>query len=438
MTPRQGAHYSSGKMTPSAHPPSYYAATANPAPTRAPLAGDVAADVCVVGGGYTGCHLALTLAERGYRVVLLEANRIGWGASGRNGGQVCTGFARGQESLEAALGKDDATHLFHLAEEGKAILKERIRRHAIACDLVWGYLYAALKPGHLRGFQAELRELEACGYGQARLLDRAEMARHVATEAYVGGLLDAGGGHLHPLNYALGLAEAAAAAGAVLHEESRATSLRPGRKVVVETAGGRVTADFAVLACNAYLEGLVPSVGATIMPVATYMTATEPLGEERARALLPTNVAVGDGNFVLNYFRRSADHRLLFGGGVSYTARMPASLPDDMRRTMLAVFPQLRGVRQDFTWGGNVAITQDRAPHLGRWRPNVYFAQGYSGQGVAMTGIAAKVIAEAIAGQAERFDLFARIPHRAFPGGKLLRTPLLALAMTWFRLRDRL
>ncbi len=420
------------------HPPSYYAATAHPAPQRASLAGSIQADVCVIGGGYTGCHLALTLAERGYRVVVLEANRIGWGASGRNGGQVCTGFARGQGSLEAALGKADAQHLFRLAEEGKAILRERIERHAIACDLIWGYLYAALKPRQMTGLREELRELEEAGYSQARLLDRSQRAAHVASEAYVGGLLDAGGGHLHPLNYALGLAAAAEGAGATLHEASRVTAVRPGAKVVVETAAGRVTADFAVLACNAYLDGLLPAIESTIMPVATYMTATEPLGAEQARALLPSNVAVGDANFVLNYFRRSADNRLLFGGGVSYTARMPASLPQDMRRAMLGVFPQLKEVRQDFTWGGNVAITQDRAPHLGRVAPNLYFAQGYSGQGVAMTGIAAKVIAEAIAGQAERFDVFAKIPHRAFPGGKLLRTPILALAMTWFRLRDKL
>ena len=425
-------------MTAQPHAPSYYAATANPAPLRPALDGNISADVCVIGGGYTGCHVALNLAEQGYRVVLLEANRIGWGASGRNGGQICTGYARGQGSLEAALGKDDAARLFELAEGAKAILKARIERHRIACDLTWGYLYGALKPRQMAGLRHELEELEALGYGQGELLDRAALAQHIDSGLYIGGLLDRGAGHLHPLNYALGLAEAAAAAGALLHEDARVTRVVPGAKVRVETAGGSVTADFAVLACNAYLEGLVPRLGDSIMPVATYMTATEPLGENRAKALLPTNHAIGDANFVLNYFRRSADHRLLFGGGVSYTARMPASLPDDMRRTMLTVFPQLADVKQDFTWGGNVAITQDRAPHLGRHAPNVYFAQGYSGQGVAITAIAGKVIAEAIRGQAERFDLFAKIPHRPFPGGRYLRAPTLALAMTWFRLRDRL
>jgi gamma-glutamylputrescine oxidase len=425
-------------MTAQPHAPSYYAASANPAPLRPALEGNISADVCIIGGGYSGCHAALTLAEQGYRVVLLEANRIGWGASGRNGGQLCTGFARGQASLERAVGKADAAHLFRLTEEAKAIVAKRIERHRIACDLTWGYLYGAPKARHLEGLRHELEELEANGYHRARLLDRAGLATHIASEAYVGGLLDEGAGHLHPLNFALGLAAAAAAAGASLHEASQVTRVTPGAKVRVETAEGSVTADFCVVACNAYLDGLLPQIQSRMMPVATYMTATAPLGEARARALIPSNVAVGDTNFVLNYFRRSADHRLLFGGGVSYTARMPASLPADMRRTMLRVFPQLADAKQDFTWGGNVSITQDRAPHLGRVAPNLYFAQGFSGQGVAITAIAAEVIAEAIKGQAERFDLFARIPHRAFPGGKYLRAPTLALAMTWFRLRDRL
>ncbi len=425
-------------MTALPHPPSYYAATANSAPKRPALNSNISADVCVIGGGYSGCHVALNLAELGYRVVLLEANLIGWGASGRNGGQLCTGYARGQGSLEKALGKADADKLFQLAEEAKAIVAERIQRHSIACDLTWGYLYAALKPRQLEELKHELQEFEAGGYHHARLLDRDGLRAQLASDLYVGGLLDQGAGHLHPLNFALGLAAAASDAGALLHEDSAVTRVTPGTKVKVETAGGSVTADFAVLACNAYLDGLVPQLGSRIMPVATYMTATEPLGEHRARDLIPGNLAVGDANFVLNYFRRSADHRLLFGGGVSYTARMPASLPDDMRRTLLTVFPQLADVKQDFTWGGNVAITQDRAPHLGRVAPNLYFAQGFSGQGVALTAIAGKVIAEAIRGQSERFDLFAKIPHRPFPGGKYLRAPSLALAMTWFRLRDRL
>jgi len=421
-------------MSATHHPRSYYAATAAQSPLRPALAGELRADVCVVGAGYTGCHAAVNLAERGYKVVLLEAARVGWGASGRNGGQICTGFNHGME----AYGDDDRA-LFALAEEGKALLAERIARHAIDCDLVWGYVTAAEKRRHLEECQEDAEEAERrYGYDKLTVLDRAAMAEEVASEHYIGGLYDAGAGHLHPLNYCLGLARAAEEAGVALYERSQARRIVPGSKIRVETAGGGVESDFLVLACNAYLEDLAPEVSATIMPVATYMTASEVLGENRAAGLIPRNRAIGDFNFVTNYFRRSADHRLLFGGGVSYTAAMPADLPRRMRRAMLKIFPQLHDVAQDFTWGGNVAITMNRKPHLGRTRPNVYFAQGYSGMGVAMTAVAGRVIAEAIAGQAERFDLFAGLKHRPFPGGRSLRAPPLALAMLWFRLRDKL
>lgn len=423
---------------PAEHAPSWYAATAHPARARPPLRGTLSVDVCVVGAGYTGCHAALELAERGYRVVVLEAERVGWGASGRNGGQVCTGFAHGQEAIERTVGPADAHKLFALAEEAKRLLAERIERHAIDCDLKWGYLYAAFKERQLADCRADCELLKGrYGYESASILEKADLQAHIDSDAYVGGLYDGGAGHLHPLNYALGLAAAAEAAGATIHEASRVTRVTPGRKVALEVeGGGRVTADFVLLAGNAYLGDLVPAIRRTVMPVATYMTATEVLGENRAASLMPSDIAIGDCNFVLNYFRRSADHRLLFGGGVSYTAAMPASLPAKMRRSMLKIFPQLADTRQDFTWGGNVAITQDRAPHFGRVSDNILFAQGFSGQGVALTAIAGRTMAEAVAGQAERFDVFCKLPHNAFPGGKYLRTPTLALAMLWFRLRD--
>ncbi|MEO1192587.1 MAG: FAD-binding oxidoreductase [Pseudomonadota bacterium] len=422
-----------------AHAPSYYAATAHPQPPRPALAGDVRADICVIGAGYSGLHAALNLAERGFSVVVLEAAKVGWGASGRNGGQICTGFNHGMTPYERALGKEAARQLFDLSEEAKRLLAERIGRHAIDCDLVWGYVTGAEKQRHLDEAKADVEEAARdYGYEKLRVLDRKAMAAEVASPRFVGGLADSGAGHLHPLNYCLGLAGAAETAGVTIHEESRVTKLEQGARIRAETASGAVEADFLVLACNAYLGDLAPEVGATVMPTATYMTATEVLGENRAKDLIPNNPAVGDFNFVTNYFRRSADHRLLFGGGVSYTAAMPTDLPARMRATLLKIFPQLADVRQDFTWGGNVAITINRKPHLGRTRPNVYFAQGFSGMGVAMTAIAGKVVAEAIAGQAERFDIFASLPHRPFPGGKHLRAPTLALAMTWFRLRDKL
>ncbi|PWC52326.1 FAD-binding oxidoreductase [Azospirillum sp. TSO22-1] len=421
------------------HIRSWYADTANPHPEHPVLEGTLDCDACVVGGGYTGLMAALDLAERGWSVVLLEAERVGWGASGRNGGQVITGYNKSMGEIAALVGPDDARRLWDLVEDSKALLRDRVERHGIRCGLTWGHVLAALKDRHL----AELAEAEAelrDGYGYPGLerLDRTALADYVRSPGYVGGMLDRGSGHLHPLNYALGLADACAAAGVRIFEGSRVLSLDTGDRPEAATAQGRVRARVLVLAGNAYLGGLAPALADKIMPVATYILATEPLGAERARALLPRDVAVCDMNFVMNYFRRTPDHRLLFGGGVSYSGRDLPGVELGMRRKMLRVFPDLAGVKTSHVWGGRVAITINRLPHLGRLSPTTYFAHGYSGHGVALAGIAGRVIAEAAAGTAERFDVFARIPHRSFPGGPGLRTPALVLAMLWFRLRDLL
>lgn len=425
--------------TPSGHVRSWYADTANPHPRHTALDGDLRCDVCVVGGGYTGLTAALELAEHGFDVVLLEARRVGWGASGRNGGQIITGYNKSMAAIESMVGKEDARRLWDLGEEAKAMLAARVERHRIACDLTWGYAYAAVKPRHLRDVDDMVEEMRGrYGYDGVRRLDRAEMEELVASRSYIGGLHDSGSGHLHPLNYALGLADACRAAGVRIFEETPVTRIDTGPEPRAETAAGTVRAKFLVLGGNAYLGRVAPALETTIMPVATYVVATEPLGEERAASLLPTNIAVSDMNFVLNYFRRSSDHRLLFGGGVSYSGLDQPGLKAVLRAKMLAVFPQLRGVAVEQCWGGNVAITMNRLPQLGRLSPTVYFAHGYSGHGVALTGIAGRTIAEAIRGTAERFDVFARIPHHAFPGGRRLRTPALVLAMLWFRMRDLL
>ena len=420
------------------HVESYYAATAHPAPVRPALQGRIEADVCVVGGGFTGVSTALNLAERGFDVVLLDAARIGWGASGRSGAQIVSAFAADMAKLRAWVGAEDAARLFAFAEEAKRLIADRVARHGIDCDLVWGHFDAANKPRHL----AELRELRddwATHYGYAglELVDRSGLSAHVESKAYVGGLYDPGGGHLHPLNYCLGLARAAERAGARLFDSSRVTEVETGERPRVRTeGGGEVQARTLVLAMNGYQGHLLPALRRKIMPVGTYIGATEPLGAARARALLPGNDGVTDCAFVLDYYRRTADHRLLFGGRVSYSTLMPPNLPKAMRHKMLRVFPQLADQHFAYTWGGYVAITVERTPHIGRLGDNVYFAQGFSGHGVALTGMSGKLLAEAIAGQHERFDVMARLPHTTFPGGRLLRTPTLALAMLWYRLRD--
>ncbi len=420
------------------HVESYYAATANPAPERPPLAGAVDCDVCIVGGGFTGVSTALELAERGYRVVLLEGRRIGWGASGRNGGQICSAFSSSMDKVAAWVGKDDARKLFELAEESKRILAGRVEEHEIDCDLTWGYFNSADRRRELDDCREWAEEwARDYGYDKLRLVETPEEAhQHVNSPQVIGGLVDDGAGHLHPLNYCLGVAAAAERAGATLHEDSLVTRIVQGARPRVETAAGSVTADYLVLGGNAYLGNLVPEVRRKIMPVGTYIGATEPLGENRAKSLIPLNEAICDLKFVLNYYRLSKDQRLLFGGRVSYSGIMPPNLPHAMGRKMREVFPQLDDVGFDFTWGGYVAITMERSPHFGRVGSNIYFAQGYSGAGVATSAIAGRVIAEAIEGQAARFDVFARLPHTTFPGGRLLRTPTLALAMLWYRLRD--
>jgi len=422
------------------HVRSYYAASANPSPTRPELRGEVTADVCVVGAGIAGCSTALHLAERGYKVVVLEGRCVGWGASGRSGGQAIFGFASSQEKLIAQLGREHARRLFDLSVEAVELLRDHVARHAIDCDLHWGQMHVGIKPRHLTELRAWQEELATqYGYASPRWLDAGEVQRVLATKRYIGGLLDPRSGHLHPLNYTLGLAAAAEAAGAIFHDDSLVIGIDHGTVATVRTRGGLVRAKHVALCCNAYIDEAISSkLRARIMPVGTYIVATERLGEERLRALVRDNVAVTDINWVLDYFRCSADHRLLFGGRVSYSGLNPATTHHATRARMLKVFPQLADASIDFAWGGYVDITMSRAPDFGRTAPNVYYLQGFSGHGIALTGLAGRLVAESIAGQAERFDLFAALEHRDFPGGRALRTPALVLAMLWFRLKDLL
>ncbi|HNR21598.1 MAG TPA: FAD-binding oxidoreductase [Steroidobacteraceae bacterium] len=426
-------------MSTSEYVDSYYAASRHPAPSHAPLAGDVDCDVCVVGGGIAGCSAALHLAERGYRVVLLEAARIGWGASGRSGAQALFGLAAGEEKTEALVGREDARRIWDMTVEGLALMRGLIARHAIDCDYVPGQMHVAVRPrqvGELRNWVDLIHA--RYDYRSLRFVPREELRDLIASERYLAGTFDSNSAHLHPLNYTLGIAAAAGRAGVRIHEGSRALDYEAGEVVTVRTAQGRVRCRHLALCGNAWLGDTAPAIARRIMPVGTYIVATEPLGLERARALIANDAAVTDINWILDYFRLSRDHRLLFGGRVSYSGLDPFNTAQATRQRMLRVFPQLADARIAYSWGGYVDITLNRAPDFGRLAPNVYYLQGFSGHGIVLTGIAGKLLAEAVAGTAERFDVFARIRHREFPGGALLRRPALVLAMAWYRLRDLL
>ena len=421
--------------------PSYYAASVAtvPQPIRAPLKGSVTADVVVLGGGIAGCSTALHLAQRGYRVIVLEARFVGYGASGRSGGQTIFGLAASQQSITSQVGKDNARRLFDMSVDALDLTQSLIREHHIDCDYHPNHIHAAIKPRHVDELEQWVRELrDEYGYDSPRMLDRTALAEHLHSERYLAGLLDPRSGHLHPLKFTQGIARAAESAGAVIHESSEVLRYENGPQVRVHTESGSVTASHLVLCGNAYIGRVAPRLARRILGVGTYIIATEPLGKERVSSLLPSNAAVADINWILDYFRRSDDHRMLFGGRVSYSSVQPLHLAEGMRKRMVKVFPSLADAKVAYAWGGYLDITMSRAPDFGRLAPNVFYLQGFSGHGVTLTGLAGKLVAEAVAGTAERFDVFTRIPHRDFPGGPVFRRPSLVLAMLYYRLRDLL
>lgn len=422
-----------------AYPPSWYAATRIEGPAAPPLDGDAQADVCIVGGGYAGLSAALHLARAGRKVVLLEATRLGWGASGRNGGQVHVGMRREQEWLERHLGPDDARALWRMALDARAHLDWLIEDQGTACDFTPGYLHVDHRAGYVRHTRAHVDHLrERYGYDPIRFVDRDEARHLVGSAGYHGGLLDMRGGHLHALNFALGIARAAASAGAALHERSAATSLdRTGDRWTVRTARGAVTADRVILACNGYLRGLEPKVEQRVMPINNYVAVTAPLGEARAQAIVRQGYAVSDSRFVVYYFRITPDHRLLFGGGENYSYRFPADIAGFVRRHILAIFPQLADVAIDHAWGGTLAITPNRLPYVREVEPGMIAVGGFSGLGVVMAPYVGKLVADSLTGDDADYARLARLPVPRFPGGRLMRWPTLVAAMSFLALRDR-
>ena len=420
----------------------YYEASVQRDAPLPPVQGAVRVDVVVVGAGFSGLSAAIELARRGYRVAVLEAGRVCGGASGRNGGQAIAGFAGGQESFEKQLGPADARVAWDISLEALDLLDARIAEFGIDCDRRFGYLYVADAARKARALEAEFAQLER-NYGFAITFARGPGVRDlIDSPRYEAAAFDKVSGHLHPLKYGLGLAAVAQSLGVTICEHSPVLALRRGALLQAQTAGGSVSARFGVLAGNCtlaeYGPQVAPDIAPRVMPVGTYIVGTQPLDPALCRQLIPSNAAVCDTNFVLDYFRFSADHRLLFGGRVSYTTRTPERLEALMAARMAQVFPQLSNTPVEHVWGGFVDISMNRAPDFGRLGDNLYYLQGFSGHGVALTGLAGRLVAEAVAGQAARFDVFARLRHRPFPGGRLLRMPTLALAMLFYRMRDAL
>lgn len=420
------------------YPQSWYAATATPLDPFPSLSGNQRADVCIIGGGFTGLSTALHLAEAGMSVILLEAHRVGFGASGRNGGQLGSGQRMDQEDLEGFVGPEEAQKLWRMGEEAKDLVKSLVAKHDIDCHLRPGVAWTGSSTrdcAHLHDYGRHLQD--RYGYDQLEFLNAEACHQMCPSPDYKGGVLDHGAAHLHPLNLSLGLARAAAKAGARLHEESEVLEIEEGAEVRIKTAAGAVRADHLVLACNGYLGGLHRQVASKVMPINNFVVATEPLGEE-AHRVLGRDVAVADSKFVVNYFRLSHDKRLLFGGGESYGYRFPANIEAVVRKPMTQIFPHLKDVKVDYAWGGTLGITMKRMPYLARLGGNVLSASGYSGHGVGTAVHAGQLLALAIQGQAEGFETMARVPAPSFPGGPSMRSPLLVLAMTWFALRDRI
>jgi gamma-glutamylputrescine oxidase len=420
------------------HCASYYAASANDQTLYPALRGARKADVCVVGGGFSGIATALTLAERGYSVAVVEANRVGWGASGRNGGQLIGGIS-GESKMIARLGQSVADTVWAMRWRGHEIIRQRVQKYGIQCDLKDGYMDVAIKPRHMRALEAEFAELQQRNFPHAyRLVQRGEIREVLGTDAYLGGLINHYNGHLHPLNLCKGEAAAAVSLGARIFEQSPVTRIDHSKRPRVSTTEGHVDADAVVLAGNAYHTLERPRLSGLVFPAGSYIVATEPLDENTARQINPLDLAVCDPNYVLDYFRLSADRRLLFGGRCNYSGREPRDIAGSIVPRMLKIFPQMQGKRIEYAWGGNIGIVINRVPMLGRLSPRVFYTQGYSGHGVNFTHVAGEIMADAVGGSVERLKLFERIPHRAIPFGQSMGSQLVALGMMYYRMRDRL
>ncbi|TDJ39869.1 MAG: FAD-binding oxidoreductase [Gammaproteobacteria bacterium] len=418
------------------HTKSYYAATTNVRTDYPRLEGEHSCDIAVVGAGFTGVSTALALSERGYDVAIVEANRVGWGASGRNGGQLIDGMVDSAK-IEKRLGKKAADIAYQMGVDCRDIVVANIEKYSIDCDLKFGYLDLAMHNADMKYLREEVESKHKHNYPhEVRLVEQEDLHTVIGSDQYIGGLVNPANGHLHPLNLCIGEARAAEQNGARIFEQSPVTRIVHGDKPRVETENGVLNAAKVVLAGNAYLGSVEPSLTGTIISSGSYIIATEPLDDALATELLPQDMACCNLRIGLDYYRLSADRRMLFGGLCNYLGRDPKSITATLRPKMLKVFPQLADARIDYEWGGNIAISMNRIPQMGRIQGNTYYSQGYSGHGVAPTHVAGQVLADAIGGDLERFDVFSRIKHFRLPGGKWFANPALAIGMLYYRIKD--
>ena len=424
-------------LLPQPHTSSYYAASANQHSDHAPLKGDVRADVCVIGAGFTGISTALHLAERGFNVHVVEANKVGWGASGRNGGQMIGGIS-GDSKMASALGAEGERILWEMGWAGHEIIRERVATYGIECDLKSGYVDVAIKPRHIRDLEAYYRLLQKYDFPyDYQMLSKHETQDLIGTEAYIGALRNNGNGHVHPLNLCLGEASAVVSLGAIIYEQSPALEIKRGKKATVITEEGSVTADFVVLAGNAY-HFLEPKLRGILFPVNSFIIGSEPLSNALVDQINPQDLAVCDPNYILEYFRLSADRRLLFGGRFTYFGSDPEVIKQNLIPRMLKIYPQLANTKFDYGWGGTIGVSANRVPQMGRLAPNIIYSQGYSGHGVNVTHLAGQIMADTVCGTLERFDVFAKIKPLWIPGQHLFRNQMVALGMMYYKLVDRL
>ena len=421
------------------HTTSYYAASANPSPKRPPLTGDQGFDVCIVGAGYSGLSAGLHLAEKGYNVAIVEGAQVGWGASGRNGGQIVNGLNASLQVIEKRYGKDVANFVAGLVMEGGGIIRDVVDKYDIKCDLKHGNVFVGLTSAHVRELETRLKLWQGHGIDSQEMLSKEQVREHVGSDLYEGGMIDHKGGHMHPLNLALGEAAAFEHNGGTIFEHSPVVSVdTEAARPSIQTATGKITCKTLILCGNAYLGEVVPTLSWRVMPVSTQVMATKPLGEEQARSLIPTDVCVEDVRYILDYFRLSADNRLLFGGGTVYGGSDPANIEKKLRRNLDKVFPQLKGVEIEYAWSGNLALSFSRVPQMGRIGSNTYFAHGYSGHGVTGSHTFGRIIAEAVDADTSRFDVFAKVPWIPFPGGRVFRVPYSVMGSWWYATKDRL